>query len=421
MAADAILIISQQSEIAPIREALGQRHGWSIVPVQTVVEGLQKAARSSFDFVLYHWGAGHEDMSCAATKSGSHAADDVVRLRRHMPTVPILMLWDQALESIPVRALEADIAAYLRWPDHAERLLAKLNDIRETRQVVERTLEIEMRLANLQSELDRHALAITTLYGVGRALANVVDEAALFEAVADAAQHLAVADEGSVSLRENEGDALVLRAKRTLNATGPSNGQLRIEDSLAEMVLQTGQTLLIADMAARSERSARYLRSLLDVPLQVGDQVVGVISVVNKVTDRSFTRDDSLVLSILADYASVALENARLYQRSKQGAAVDVFRQTVATLSHHVNNPLAAMLAALHMLRSDLMQKSLSPDGRALQTLAAMEAKADEIASVIAVMQEVVVPTSTAYWKSERMIDIEKELRRRLSALTTQP
>jgi hypothetical protein len=47
-----------------------------------------------------------------------------------------------------------------------------------------------------------------------------------------------------------------------------------------------------------------------------------------------------------------------------------------------------------------------------------VEQKAEEIAAVISVLQEVVVPQSTRYWREEKMIDIEKHLKQRLQELT---
>jgi K+-sensing histidine kinase KdpD len=140
------------------------------------------------------------------------------------------------------------------------------------------------------------------------------------------------------------------------------------------------------------------------------------LSVVTKTDQRTFTEDDSLVLTILADYASIALENARLYDESRRDATMAIFRQTVTTLSHYINNPLTALMGAVHMLDSQLRHQD-EPAVPALETLHTVEDKAQEIASVIAVLRDVILPTSIPYWEEEQMIDIEGDLRRRLKDL----
>ena len=52
------------------------------------------------------------------------------------------------------------------------------------------------------------------------------------------------------------------------------------------------------------------VRALLQVPLMVGDQVVGVLAVDNQQSDRVFSENDQYLLATLADYAAIAIENA---------------------------------------------------------------------------------------------------------------
>jgi GAF domain-containing protein len=53
--------------------------------------------------------------------------------------------------------------------------------------------------------------------------------------------------------------------------------------------------------------------SWVGVPMIAGDAVLGVIATYHKTLDYVYTRDDQEILSLLANQAAVALENARLY------------------------------------------------------------------------------------------------------------
>lgn len=55
------------------------------------------------------------------------------------------------------------------------------------------------------------------------------------------------------------------------------------------------------------------MRSFLGVPIMSGERLLGQIYLTNKQDGIEFTQDDALVIEMLAAYAAVAIENARLY------------------------------------------------------------------------------------------------------------
>jgi diguanylate cyclase (GGDEF)-like protein len=89
-------------------------------------------------------------------------------------------------------------------------------------------------------------------------------------------------------------------------------------------VAETGEPLLVGD-AARCEfgeliaGTARIEESLLAVPLTFGSRAIGVI-VISKLGLDQFDADDLRVLEVLAGHASVAFENARLYEAQRREA-----------------------------------------------------------------------------------------------------
>jgi len=89
-------------------------------------------------------------------------------------------------------------------------------------------------------------------------------------------------------------------------------------------VAETGEPLLIDDarryeFAEQIAGTAEIEESLLAVPLTFGSRVIGVI-VISKLGLNQFDEDDLRVLEVLAGHASVALENARLYEAQRREA-----------------------------------------------------------------------------------------------------
>ena len=89
-------------------------------------------------------------------------------------------------------------------------------------------------------------------------------------------------------------------------------------------VAETGMSLLVDDAARHEygeqiEGTAEIEESLLAVPLTYGARVTGVI-VISKLGLDQFDADDLRLLEVMAGHASVALENARLYEAQRREA-----------------------------------------------------------------------------------------------------
>ena len=89
-------------------------------------------------------------------------------------------------------------------------------------------------------------------------------------------------------------------------------------------VAETGEPLLVGDAAhcefgEQIAGTAEIEESILAVPFKFGSRVNGVI-VISKLGLDQFDADDLRVLEVLAGHASVALENARLYDAQRREA-----------------------------------------------------------------------------------------------------
>ena len=128
-------------------------------------------------------------------------------------------------------------------------------------------------------------------------------------------------------------------------ATGERSDEIRsfvvpMEGSVAGWVVRNEKALIVAD-APNDPRFYRQMdeqidfttRSLLAIPLALRGKVIGVLEAVNKLNGGTFDEEDVETLSILADQAAVAIENALLFEQS----------DLVSEIVHEMRTPLASI------------------------------------------------------------------------------
>ncbi len=105
---------------------------------------------------------------------------------------------------------------------------------------------------------------------------------------------------------------------------------LSMGEGIAGWVARHGEPLLIPDVS-KDERFARHVAdaveypvsSILCVPLKIRDRVLGVIELINSAGERSFDEADLPLLGAVADFAAIAIDNARNYKRVSELVITD--------------------------------------------------------------------------------------------------
>jgi len=163
---------------------------------------------------------------------------------------------------------------------------------------------------------------------------------------------------GSIWLIEPETGELVCR-----QAIGPHKDTVlgwRLEpgQGIVGWVAKTGESLIVPDTWADNRhfkgvdrRTGHPLRSILTVPMRSKQKVIGVLQVLDTKVAR-FTSTDQALQELLASMASIAIENARLYEHSRQDA------NTKEILLREVNRRGQNTLATLIRLFSTIRRHS---------------------------------------------------------------
>ena len=124
-------------------------------------------------------------------------------------------------------------------------------------------------------------------------------------------------DNGSVMLFDEKKNVLKIVAAFGTEAT--QKAELKVGSGIAGDVLKTGKIELINNITAdpRFETGEMKIETLLCAPLKSKNKIFGVINLSNS-HGNFFNLDDLKLLRILANYASIAIENARLFSMTER-------------------------------------------------------------------------------------------------------
>jgi transcriptional regulator with GAF, ATPase, and Fis domain len=164
--------------------------------------------------------------------------------------------------------------------------------------------------------------AIFSLTATTSALSAPVTYSRLLEMIVQTATHVIGAHRGSLLLIDQAAGDLVFEVSATGEVSELQKIRVPLGEGIAGHVALTGQALAIADAqsdprhAAEIAQQTGYLpNSLLCVPLEFEDEVIGVIELMDKQDMGSFDASDMHTLGLFARQAAIAIEQSRA-QRS---------------------------------------------------------------------------------------------------------
>lgn len=176
----------------------------------------------------------------------------------------------------------------------------------------------------MRSQTQRH-LASTNDYidelkemaNIGLSLTSSLDLDHVLTTIVDAAVKITGAEEGSLLILDEQSGELFMRAARNFQDEFVRTFRLPVNDTLAGDVIQTGNPVIINEDTPQKIKTTYLVRTLMYVPLKVHGKVIGVLGVDNREKGVDFGEQHLSLVSTLADYAAVAIENANLYRNTE--------------------------------------------------------------------------------------------------------
>jgi eukaryotic-like serine/threonine-protein kinase len=229
---------------------------------------------------------------------------------------PLILVTAEGSENIASQATLAGVAYYLPKPVDVEVMLS----------AIEQALTVE-RLRRERTEalsaLEKRVKQLEILETIGRTLTSSLEMNQVFNKVLAAALGLTSADGGRLFLFDDRGAQLKLRAARGPAGTATLMPTDVGDDLLAAEVVRTNQPFVYRPAANGVNPAGVPTHPALYVPLHLRDNVLGALSVDSRESHRPFTQADIGPLSTLADYAAIAVYNARLFAEVQVAAITD--------------------------------------------------------------------------------------------------
>lgn len=305
MPGETILVVDDGRENREfLIEYVLQPNGYQVLVAKDGKEGVELALERRPDLILL-------DLQMPRM----NGLDVLKYLNSRNVDIPVILMTFHGSEEIAVEVYRLGVRDYVKKPYTVEEMLnAVERSLGEVRLRKEKDLLTE-RLVQTNRELQRRVGELNVLHSVGKNVTELVNPNELLPRIVDAATQITQSEEGYIYLLED--DNLICRAHKRASSQRARPADFEVRDRVSQYVIKQCQPLVLKPEHLAGEGinavSAAY------APVMLRGQVLGALGVNNvSPNSRLFGKHDSALLSMLADYVAIAIENARNFEALRQ-------------------------------------------------------------------------------------------------------
>src|SRR3989475_9403089 len=168
----------------------------------------------------------------------------------------------------------------------------------------------------------REAGEVAVFHELGKALTSSLQLDQVLRTIMEKIDEFLHPDTWSMLLVDEVKQELYFELAIGKNAHGLKDVRIKIGQGIAGWVAQNQQAVIVPDVSKDTrffgkvdEKTKMETRSIVAVPVRFRDHCLGVIELINCMDMNGFHDRDLALLEALADFAAIALENARHVQR----------------------------------------------------------------------------------------------------------
>jgi diguanylate cyclase (GGDEF)-like protein len=163
---------------------------------------------------------------------------------------------------------------------------------------------------------------LSVFHELGKALTSTLQLDQVLRTIMDKINEVLRPDTWSLLLMDTAKPELYFQIATGAGAAALKDLRIPLGQGVAGWVAQSGEAVVVPDTSKDSrffsqvdERTKTDTRSIVAVPVRFREQCLGVIELINCIGPEGFSQRDLALLEALADYAAIAIENARHVQR----------------------------------------------------------------------------------------------------------
>lgn len=236
-------------------------------------------------------------------------------LLERQPTLPIILITANDQQITAREVMHLGLVDWLIPPINAETIFATVE--RGLKRANQWKEWFQLESARYTRPLQRRVDELETIQKIGRSVTGQLDLDGVLTTVVDAAVTITGAEEGNLLLLDEDSGELYMRAAKNFQEEFVQTFRLAVDDTYAGQVMQSGQPLFMNTPDPKKIKTSYLVYSIIYVPLIYRGKPIGVLGVDNRNTEKNFNEQHIALLSTMADYAAIAIENAKLYSQTE--------------------------------------------------------------------------------------------------------
>jgi signal transduction histidine kinase/CheY-like chemotaxis protein len=223
---------------------------------------------------------------------------------------------------------------------------------------------------NLLADAKQRAVELSTVNNISKALASQLDADDLIKMVGEQLKNLFKANIVYIALLNPKTKVINFPYQY-----GDSMAPIKLGEGLTSKIILNGEPLLINKdlQELRLQMGIQQIgipaASYIGVPIPVGDENIGVLSIQSTEHENRFNENDLRLLSTIASSVGVALNNATLFEDVKlakmeaerSGKAAEKANEAksafLSTVSHELRTPLTSVLGFAKIIKKRLEER----------------------------------------------------------------
>lgn len=361
--ADRVLVIDSDPDSSDLigRQVLTPL-GYQVVVADNGSSAIKQALQFQPDVIL-------AEMSLP----GLSGKDLLVAFSSQGVNTPIILMAEKGKELELVQAFRLGAMDYLMRPvREAEVVSVVERAMKQGREARERQ-QLEQQIKAAHDELQLRLRDLTAIFAVGKAVISITEQRLLFEKIVEAASSVSHADMGWLTIKDEKSGQYLLAASRGLPDAWAKKVNQPLDDGVSALVAMSAEALIIHGEPVKKFKLSSLGLSALVVPVKVQKETIGLVTLVRK-KDTAFTAHEQSLVEAIADYASISLVNARLFQALSQSASGAQAgekhkNELLQTLRQDVQSNVQAAAYPLDQLLTGKMGPITAEQKKALETM----------------------------------------------------